>query len=692
MAQIDQYLTQIRSAVYGRDVRSAIANGIQLCYSEMASRNGVTISMLGDYVTKTSLNSTLGSYLTKTDAGNTYATQYLVQNSYLSKTDASNTYATKAALGSYLTIEGAKASYITSDGLNSKLKSYLTSSDAKTTYLSKNDADNSYLAKTDAEATYVKKTKLLSEIGDYYLTPDKATATYVKKTDLTSTLGDYLTVNDAASGYASKEDLGSYLTVESASGNYATKTQLLDYVLKASLDSYSTTAQIENRFVTKVDLANDYVTKTALSSTHPNFEYLTQNFVSNTALDQIHSFEYILSEGLSPTIPNGVENVNGVIGSMAASADTMYKIYMVEVRDKIQDKYDGYITLKLSTGEYVWEKLGGGSGGTIEIIDGSGETVDLSDYITYREADATYAKISALANFVSKNYVDDSIITALTPYLTKEDAASQFIPAGSVKGFDYVICLDSFGAIPEGVTNYAGTTGVLAASDATMYRIYFVQMKNSGENMYAGYITLKNGGSYYWQRIGSDTTDLSIYLKSADAAETYVTKVDAQAELNKYLTQEAASQIYIQSTTLANYATQQYVDTQLTKIATNGQIDLSNYLTKDDASKTYVAQGQLVEYATRTYAETLADLTNNDLFMLEVEEIPGTTQEVSFDTDGNIKMVEHKQAYDTVRTDKFTFSGETITEIRTLNNTKATLTIVTNTDTLAVETTYQAAA
>ena len=48
MASIDTYLNQIRTAVYGRDVRSAIANGIEECYNrDQAIASGETSKVDG---------------------------------------------------------------------------------------------------------------------------------------------------------------------------------------------------------------------------------------------------------------------------------------------------------------------------------------------------------------------------------------------------------------------------------------------------------------------------------------------------------------------------------------------------------------------------------------------------------------------------------------------------------------------
>ena len=79
--------------------------------------------------------------------------------------------------------------------------------------------------------------------------------------------------------------------------------------------------------------------------------------------------------------------------------------------------------------------------------------------------------------------------------------------------------------------------------------------------------------------------------------------------------------------------------------------------------------------------------------LLEQDEIPDTVQSIVFDGSGNVQSITHKKRTDqsvTVRTDAFTFTGNVITEVRTLASGES-LTIVTDTDTLITTATYAAA-
>ena len=73
--------------------------------------------------------------------------------------------------------------------------------------------------------------------------------------------------------------------------------------------------------------------------------------------------------------------------------------------------------------------------------------------------------------------------------------------------------------------------------------------------------------------------------------------------------------------------------------------------------------------------------------MLQLENLPGTVQSITFDASGNVQSITHMAGSTAVRTDVFSFGDGTITEVRTLA-TGESLSIVTDTDTLETTTTY----
>ena len=90
--------------------------------------------------------------------------------------------------------------------------------------------------------------------------------------------------------------------------------------------------------------------------------------------------------------------------------------------------------------------------------------------------------------------------------------------------------------------------------------------------------------------------------------------------------------------------------------------------------------------------KTKLDTQFNSKITLDEENIPGTTQIITFDAEGNVSQIVHNTTGTStaVRTDVFTFGTNTITEVRTLN-TGESLTIVTNLTTLETTVTYSAA-
>lgn len=75
-------------------------------------------------------------------------------------------------------------------------------------------------------------------------------------------------------------------------------------------------------------------------------------------------------------------------------------------------------------------------------------------------------------------------------------------------------------------------------------------------------------------------------------------------------------------------------------------------------------------------------------WLLQSDEIIDTVQSIAFDQQGNISSITHTDQESTaVRTDRFTFGTNTITEVRTLS-TGQSLTLVTNLTTLVTTVTY----
>lgn len=112
-----------------------------------------------------------------------------------------------------------------------------------------------------------------------------------------------------------------------------------------------------------------------------------------------------------------------------------------------------------------------------------------------------------------------------------------------------------------------------------------------------------------------------------------------------------------------------------------------------------ITDGLTQEIATRSAADTeisadvtqlKEDLTTESKYqMLLCDEVPDTVQAYTF-SGGSVSRVAHNRSNTAIRTDVFTYTDNTITEVRTLN-TGESLTIVTNLTTLETTVTYAAA-
>lgn len=122
----------------------------------------------------------------------------------------------------------------------------------------------------------------------------------------------------------------------------------------------------------KVTDISDSSTDTQYPSALAVYNYVT------TELGKIDQFKYKVSTNAAST-PEGIVWYSGatestkITGTLKASADTEYIIYLVPCKHtaaEAQQGYDEYLTIKNSAGQYVWEVLG------------NTRDLDLSDYVS----------------------------------------------------------------------------------------------------------------------------------------------------------------------------------------------------------------------------------------------------------------------------------------------------------------------
>lgn len=145
----------------------------------------------------------------------------------------------------------------------------------------------------------------------------------------------------------------------------------------------------------------------------------------DSRVDTLNQFSYKQCTNAADT-PYGVEWKSGgttITGTLVASKDTMYKIYLVLMETgETNNYYDEYITLEDEQGtsfSYFWEKLG------------SISVPDLSDYVSKAEAGALAYEDTATGTFtphgeVSKPNITVTVGTSEVPNVTNVGSLPSF--------------------------------------------------------------------------------------------------------------------------------------------------------------------------------------------------------------------------------------------------------------------------
>lgn len=155
---------------------------------------------------------------------------------------------------------------------------------------------------------------------------------------------------------------------------------------------------------------------------HAKDVYVTDNLRLDDALNSLKNFDYTVCTTKAET-PAGVTLLNVGVGTLAASVNTMYRIYLVKMSNNSGNYYSEYITIQNGS-NYSWEQIGS-------------TDIDLSGYATKAELD----------DYATKSEVADINVTA---------PLSSTITNGVLTG----LSISTF----EGATSStAGSTGIVPA-------------------------------------------------------------------------------------------------------------------------------------------------------------------------------------------------------------------------------------
>lgn len=296
MADIDSLVRQIRTAVYGREVRTAIADGILQAYN----KNTLNVRVDG-------------------------------------MVSAANTGINRYAVCSTEGLSPNKKAYTTSGSF------YLEKGARVTVVFSYNNlAPNPTLNvnNTGAKSIFHRGASIRNGVNLGLLS---GACDFIYDGIQWHLVGNYITSTDENPDSTSLDD---YLTKDEASSTYLTQVQGNQMYIKRS--EVNTDGELNlSEYMTKTDLANMYLNKTDAESI-----YLSKDQVGKYVLTCVVSGNDALKVPLNVRLPNGT------IGLLRPSYETTGKIYLVGTYESKNSRFDEYITVPEGDG-YVWEKLGG---------------------------------------------------------------------------------------------------------------------------------------------------------------------------------------------------------------------------------------------------------------------------------------------------------------------------------------------
>ena len=372
----DEYITEselkteldpyINEAELGTALENYVTNSTLTTKLNDYTTNASLETTLENYTTNASLETTLENYTTNSSLEtklNDYATKQYVDNGlanidlseYYTKSEVDNTlnsYAKLSSLEDYVTntsLNTTLQSYVTDSELNTSLNpitSYITSLDDRVTTLesggsgvSQEDWDNSneaiakefvnnrleHLSINDKFNDYYTK----NETDNKYATPKWSNDKFVTKTDdvnrqeaIAEAFAYLQTAIDNNSG--SDIDLSSYVTIDEMN-NYSEVVstslteQKLDIVnIKTKFNDYYTKLQTDNKYVTQ--------------------NFVAQNYVSNSSLENLSYVVATSLNDLNDRIPSYISELTNDSGFVASTSVTSIWKGTQEEYDAITDK------------------------------------------------------------------------------------------------------------------------------------------------------------------------------------------------------------------------------------------------------------------------------------------------------------------------------------------------------------------
>ena len=173
--------------------------------------------------------------------------------------------------------------------------------------------------------------------------------------------------------------------------------------------------------------------------------------IHDSRVDSLNNWEYVVCTNAANT-PYGVTWTSGsttITGTLVASADTMYKIYLVPDTNGTNDIYDEYITVNPSGSTYQWELFGntklpdmnqyvknktghsGGTAGDLAYKDSASGSVTVPKTYTTSVSTNTTSNVNISGEGV-RLQTDSNVMTGASFSGSSMTSTGNFTPSGSI--------------------------------------------------------------------------------------------------------------------------------------------------------------------------------------------------------------------------------------------------------------------
>lgn len=196
--------------------------------------------------------------------------------------------------------------------------------------------------------------------------------------------------------------------------------------------------------------------------------YDIKDATARAALANINSFEYVICSSAATT-PSGVEwdnNGTTVTGSLAASAETKGKMYLVPSTNGTKNIYDEYITVNTSGSTYVWELFGHTNVGADDLGD-----------LAYKN--------SAQASYTPAGSITGGAFTGASMTSTGTFTPSGNVNVSSAGSTDTVYSITAVGTLPSLTTTVSDENLTISFSQGTLPTKGSAQTVKTGDASYS---------------------------------------------------------------------------------------------------------------------------------------------------------------------------------------------------------------